>query len=119
VSQYDLRARDTAFRLVSKYGRDVTYTRRASGAYDPATSAVAVTETAYPVKAYVSAPSQQQLSKGVLASSQIAYIPAKALAVDATPGDRVTDGGADYTVGMVDRITVGAVTALWIVEMKK
>lgn len=120
MTQLDTRARGQALRMIDRYGKLITFTRRMPGTYNPSTSTVTPVDTVQTVKAYLSSPSKQQLDKGVLATSMVALLAAQALTVgDPTPADRFTVDGKVYTVGWTDKLWSGEQVALWTIELKK
>lgn len=120
MTRLDVNARLMAQRMIDRYGKELTFTRVAKGAYNRATSSVTTSTTTQPVRAYLSSPSKQQLEKGVLASSEMALIAAKSLTIgDPTPGDRFTFDGKSFTVGWIDKLWSGEQVAMWTVELKK
>jgi hypothetical protein len=120
MTRLDVTARAQAQRMIDTYGKAITFTRIARGSYDPNTSTVTPAQTTQSVKAYLSSPSAQQLEKGVLATSMVALVAAKALTIgDPVAGDRFTIDGKGYTVGWRDPLWSGEQVAMWTLELKK
>lgn len=119
MTTLDTRARAGALRMLNKYGKTITFTHRTPGTYDPATSTSTPIETTATPKAYITEPSREQLSKGVLASSEVAMIAAAALPFEPKAGDQVTKDGKVHIVGWRDPLYSGEQVALWWVELKR
>ena len=90
--------RAAAQRMLTKFGQPMTLTQVTSGAYSPATGAVATTETAH-VGVGVALNYSQDLINGtsILQSDQLVYLNPQ---LGATPkaGDRLTFAGAVVNV---------------------
>lgn len=110
----DTRARATALRLLTKYGKTCTLTHAVQGAYNTATGTQATTTTAYTIKAYLDQPNRQELAGGqVVQGDEVAMFAASGLAIEPAVNDTITVDSKARTVKMVNRVWSGAQVALW------
>ena len=114
----DSKARATAARLLTKFGKACTFKKVTAGAYDPATGGSANTETSYAVTLYLDQPNKQELASGqVVATDEVAIFAASGLAVTPALNDKITVDGTDRLVKMVNRVWSGELVALWRVGL--
>jgi hypothetical protein len=110
----DTVARNTAQRLLGKFGKTCTLKRVTEGAYDTATGTASTTETSYSVKAYLDQPNSQDLAGGLVTQTdEVAIFAALGLAIEPTLLDKLTVDGTDRTIKMVSRVWSGEQVALW------
>ena len=114
----DLRARATALKLLTKFGKSCTLNSKVEGAYDPALGAVVSVSTPYTIKAYLDAPNKSELQGGqVLNSDAVAIFAALGLPVTPEVNDTITVDGNDRLVKMVSRVWSGEMVALYRVGL--
>lgn len=125
----DKRARETAFRLVRKLGKDVIYTRVVQTPEPVYNESTGLFESTVEVSGTVrveppSSPKPEQLRDGRITAADLLFIlPAKGLpatlaamdtpGVDAQVNDRVTIDGVVWTVRLVSLQYSGAQKAYW------
>lgn len=115
----DARARATAFRLLAKYGKACVLKKKTAGAYNAATSNIAVTETSHGINAFMDQPNRQELAGGqVVATDDVAMFAALGLTVEPAINDVITVAGRDRTAKMINRIWSGEQVALWRVGLQ-
>lgn len=114
----DLRARATALKLLTKFGKSCTLKSKAEAAYDPATGTVASVVTPHTIKAYLDAPNKAELQGGqVLNEDDVAIFAALGLPVTPEVNDTITVDGSDRLVKMVSRVWSGELVALYRVGL--
>ncbi len=114
----DTVARNTAQRLLTKFGKSCLLKRLAEGAYDPATGTTSLTETSYAVLAYLDQPNAKELSDSlVTVTDEVAIFAAKGLSIEPTTLDKLTVDGTDRTIKMVSKVWSGELVALWRVGL--
>lgn len=114
----DARARETARKLLAKFGKAGLIKRVTEGAYDPATGTSALTETSYSILFYIDQPNQKELSSSlVTVNSEMAIFAAKGLAIEPALTDKITVDGADRAIVMVNAVWSGEQVALWRVGL--
>lgn len=114
----DIRARATAFKLLTKFGKSCTLKSTVTAAYDPAIGSATPTVNNYPVKAYLDQPNKTELASGqVVATDEVAMFAAQGLAVTPALNDSITVDGRDRLVKMVNRVWSGELVALWRVGL--
>jgi hypothetical protein len=110
----DARARATALKLLTKFGKSCTLKSTVAGVYDPATASVTPVVTPYPIKAYLDQPNKTELAGGqVVSTDEVAIFAALGLAVEPKLNDTITVDGGDRLVKMVNRVWSGELVALW------
>lgn len=125
----DKRARETAYRLVQRYGKDVTYTRLTQTNTPVYNEATGQFETTAEVSATVrveppSSPKPEMLQGGQITAADLIFIlPAKRLPAELAefdtetanpqPNDRVTIDGTPWTVKLVSVQYSGVQKAYW------
>ena len=114
----DLKARATALKLLTKFGKNCTLKTTASGAYDPATGSTTGVVTSYAIKTYLDAPNRAELQGGqVINTDDVAIFAALGLPIEPTVNDIVTVDGSDRLIKMVSRIWSGEQVALYRVGL--
>lgn len=114
----DLRARATALKLLTKFGKSCVLKSMVPGVYDPATGSVTPVVTNYPIKAYLDQPNKVELDGGqVVSTDEVAIFAALGLAVEPKVNDVMTVDDKDRTVKMVSRTWSGEQVALWRVAI--
>jgi hypothetical protein len=113
----------TALRLLTKYGKSVTFTRVTQGAYDPATSTAPTTTTSTAVKALVEDYNKQTdgaafVNGLVLEGDKKVTVAATALGFTPTPGDQVGFDGGVLTVKNVKATFAGEVAATYELHVR-
>ena len=88
----DAKSRETARKLLVKFGKTGTYTNTVVGVYDPTTGLVSAdTETIVSITAYIDKASQGEIESGlVLASDTVVLVSAKELGLSPIAGDTIT-----------------------------
>ena len=110
----DARARATALRLLSKFGKSCVLTHATQGAYDTATGTHAVTEATYSIMVYLDQPNREELAGGqVLQGDEVAIFAAQGLAIAPLPNDTITVEGSARKIKSVSRVWSGELVALW------
>ena len=93
----DAKAKATALKLLNKFGKSGTYKSVVSGAY--VDGEVVNTVTDYTIKAYISKPTQGEITSGVAdISDAIILIASSGLSVTPTPNDLIVFNERTYSV---------------------
>jgi co-chaperonin GroES (HSP10) len=103
-----------ATRMLGGAGMTMTHTRRITGAYDPATGSVALTELTQTAQGVVVSGSEKN-RKGdatTLALTRV-YVDATGMATPPNIGDELTFSGLKYTITVVDNVAPGGVVVVW------
>lgn len=108
----------TALRLLTKYGKTLTYTGVTQGAYDPATGSTSTTETVLQMKGLVE--DYQRQADGaafvnglVLEGDKKITVAGSAFSTAPAPGDKVAFDGNVLTIKNVKATFAGEVPALF------
>ena len=114
----DLRARATALKLLTKFGKSCVLKSTVAGAYNPATGSTTPVITPYSIKAYLDQPNKTELAGGqVVSTDEVAIFAALGLAVEPKVHDSITVDGRDRLVKMVSRVWSGELVALYRVGL--
>jgi hypothetical protein len=99
--------------LIGQFGKPVTLTRVAQGAYNPATSAASSTPTETTVAAIIEDVDGAALANGLAETGDRKFtIPGQGLPFDPSPGDLITDALTVWTVRRVVAPIVGDSTPI-------
>jgi hypothetical protein len=114
------RSQDTALRLLRKYGQSMTLTARTNGAYDTATGAQTVTETAHTVTgAMFDYPAKMIEGTLIRQGDKQAIVAASGLAVTPAPGMKLTDAaGAVYTVVTAEALNPAGTAVIHTLQVR-
>lgn len=114
--------RSTAGRLLTSYGQSMTLTKRASGAYNPATGASTVTETTYTVRGAVfdySGGAYKLAPMLIQAGDRRALVAADGLSVAPEPADRLTIAGAIWSIVTVTPTDPGGTAVVYECQVRR
>ena len=115
----DIRARATALKLLTKFGKSCTLKSGVAGTYDPTTGSTATTVASYPIKLYLDQPNRSELQGGqVINTDEVAIFAALGLPVEPSLNDMITIDGKDRLVKMVTHIWSGEQIALYRVGLQ-
>lgn len=93
--------------MTDEYGRDVTYRRQITTAYNPATRQPgSTTTTDYQIKAAVRELKENEISGALAYGDRMVKIPGTALPITPKKGDFIIIGSKKYRVHSVDDIIV-------------
>lgn len=110
----DARARATALKLLTKFGKACSLNKITVGVYNPETGTVANTTASHSIQVYLDAPNSQDLAGGqIVTTDAIALFAASGLSVEPAPNDTITVDGANRTIKTVGRVWSGEQVALW------
>jgi len=116
----DSKFRPLATKLLSAYGKLVTYKRTTQGVYDPDTGSVGTTTASYTVHAMLQNPDDSQLATGQYRIDQVlATLSAEELGIEPSPNDKITIDGVDWNVTMVSFVSSGEQKALFTCVINK
>jgi hypothetical protein len=103
-------------RLISRYGRTVTYRKVLEGVYNPSTSSITNTETSFNVLAFKTNTSfRESQSPSIVGKEAVVFLIAGTnLAFTPELGDKIRDfENKSFQVKVVSRVEVQQVVSLW------
>lgn len=115
----DAVARALALRLLNRYGKACVYKSITRSAYDPSTAGVITTTLTHPVKLYLEAPNQTELSsQQVVITDEMAIVPALGFPFAPKANDEIVIDGTNRTVKTVTRIWSGEQVSVFRIGLK-
>jgi hypothetical protein len=110
--------KNTATSLIDKFGADVSYISRDSGAYDPITGVGGVVETTTTTKAVYQTRNGLDRSEGKIAGADIFLVAGSSLAAEPKANDRI-DNGKVWSIRNVMKESPSGEDILYTLEVEK
>ena len=108
----DVKARETAERLLQKFGMNATYKKIIQGTFNPTTQTMTNTETDYAITIYIDKPNSGDITSGLASATDVMIlVSAKELGVEVNVGDKIV-GDKTYEVKADKPIYSGALIAM-------